>query len=58
MVLKLKELRVRMDSELLYRFQLICVKKRLKAPRQVASLIRKFVEIQEQNEVNIERMSK
>lgn len=45
-----KWVRVRVPDELLIRFKTHCAKKDLSVPKQIAELLRKFVEIQDQNE--------
>lgn len=48
-----KELRVRVPVSLAKRYRMICVSKELSLPKQTAELIRKFVEVQEENEKRI-----
>lgn len=42
--------RVRIPEDVYKRFKIICVKRDLSIPKQVAELMRKFVEIREKDE--------
>jgi hypothetical protein len=45
-----KSVRIRIHPHLYKRFKLVCVKYELSIPKQTGELIRKFVEMQEENE--------
>jgi len=42
-------IRVRMPDDIWIKFQVLCIEQKISVPKQVTELIRKFVEIQEQN---------
>lgn len=48
-----REVRIRIDEDVLKRFKVICIHMELSVPKQTSELIRSFVEIQE---ANIEKM--
>lgn len=48
--MKDKFIRIRVAEDLHKKFRMQCIKKSISAPKQVTELLRKFVEIQEQNE--------
>ena len=48
--MKEKVVRIRIHPHLFKRFQIICVEKDLSIPRQTTELVRKFVEVQEEND--------
>jgi len=50
-----KELRFKISAELFKKFKLICVEKDLSLPKQTSELLRKFVEIDEQNKKLIKK---
>lgn len=45
-----KSIRMHIPPDLFKKYKLLCVKMDLTMPKQTAELIRKFVEIQEENE--------
>lgn len=47
-----KVIRIRIHHLLYKKYKLLCVDKDLSIPKQTAELIRKFVEIQEENKKN------
>lgn len=47
--MKERVVRIRIHDHLFKRFRLLCVTNDLSIPKQTAALIRKFVEIQEEN---------
>lgn len=47
--MKEKEMRFRIPQSIHDRYRVICIKMKLSVPKQTAALIRKFVEIQEDN---------
>jgi len=49
MTMDQKELRVRISENLFKRYKHICLDNELSVPKQTQELIRKFVEIQEEN---------
>lgn len=53
-----KIIRMRIPEILYKKYKLICVKKDLTMPKQTAQLIRKFVEIDEENERLMKDMSR
>lgn len=50
-----KEMRLRVPENLATRFRIICLEKKLSVPKQTAALIRQFVEIQEENNIRIQK---
>lgn len=48
-----KEMRFLLEKKLTKRFRVICAQLELSVPKQMAELIRNFVEIQEENLKNI-----
>ena len=48
-----KEIRFRMPLSLFKRYKCVCVEKNLSIPKQTLEILRKFVEVQEEN---IEKM--
>ncbi len=52
------ELRVRISKNLMDRFRIIVLKNKLSSPKQVMELIRKFVEIHEENERKLAHLQK
>lgn len=48
--MKEKVVRIRIHPHLFKRYQLICVRKDLSIPKQTAEIVRKFVEVQEEND--------
>lgn len=50
-----KSVRIRIHPHLYKRFKVICIKNDLSLPKQTSELIRKFVEIQEENEKRIKK---
>lgn len=53
-----KVIRMRMPDALYKKYKLICVRKDLTMPKQTAQLIRKFVEIDEENERLMKKIDK
>lgn len=47
--MKQKELRFRISEDLWKRYKHVCVERMLSVPKQSTALIKKFVEIQEEN---------
>lgn len=54
--MKEKVIRMRVHEHLYKRFKVICAEKDLSMPKQTAELVRKFVEIQEENSKRIPRV--
>lgn len=50
-----KILRVRIPYDLFTDYKVLCVQRELSLPKQTAELIRKFVEIHEENNVRIRK---
>jgi hypothetical protein len=48
-------MRVRIPESLYKRFRLLCVIKDLSVPKQTAALLKQFVEIQEENNLRIQK---
>lgn len=48
--MKERVVRIRVHEHLFKRYKLICVEKDLSLPKQTAELIRKFVDVQEEND--------
>jgi len=46
----MKFIRVRVADDIYTRFKVHCAKKNLSVPKQMTELVRKFVEIQDQND--------
>jgi hypothetical protein len=51
-----KILRLRIPYELFTRYKILCIQKELSLPKQTAELIRKFVEIHEENYDKIRKL--
>jgi hypothetical protein len=45
------ELRIRSSENLIYQYKIFCMKHKLSVPKQTMELIRKFLEIQEENDM-------
>ena len=43
--MKQTEIRTRIPGSLIEKFRIICIKKKISSPKQIAELIRKFVEV-------------
>lgn len=54
--MKERVIRMRVHEHLYKRFKIICAEKDLSMPKQNAELIRKFVEIQEENSNRIRKI--
>ena len=52
------DLRIRIPASLHKKFKIICIRKDLSVPKQLGELVRKFVEIQEENEVRLNNIKK
>jgi hypothetical protein len=48
--MKETELRLRLPDNLHRRFKIVCIQRQLSVPKQVAELIRKFVEVRENDQ--------
>jgi hypothetical protein len=53
-----KEIRLRIPSPIHKRFKIICVEMDLSLPKQTCELIRKFVEVQEDNRDKLRSLGK
>lgn len=51
-------MRFKISDVLHKKYKVICVKKDLSVPKQTTELIRKFVEIQEENEIRMKSVQK
>ena len=54
----MREIRFFVNEDLYKEFKILCVKNDLSLPKQTHELIRKFVEIQNQNEIRLQHIRK
>jgi hypothetical protein len=53
-----KVIRLRIPEKLYIKYKVICVNKKLSLPKQTAELLRKFVEVYEENEYRTSHIKK
>ena len=52
------ELRVQIQEDIYLRYRVFCIKHRLSIPKQTQELLRKFLEVQEENDQKIEEIKR